>query len=69
MADEKTTLEMIAPTPEEAIENAIAQLGLTEDDVDVEILDSGSRGLLGLGGRQARVRITVKALIQSEIRF
>jgi spoIIIJ-associated protein len=61
MADEKTTLEMIAPTPEEAIENAIAQLGLTEDDVDVEILDSGSRGLLGLGGRQARVRVTVKA--------
>ncbi len=62
MADEKTTLEMIAPTPEEAIEDALAQLGLTEDDVDVEILDSGSKGLLGLGGRQARVRLTVKGL-------
>lgn len=60
MTDEKTMLEMIAPTPEEAIEEALAQLGLTEDDVDVEILDSGSRGLLGLGGRQARVRLTVK---------
>ena len=69
MADEKTTLEMIAPTPEEAIENAIAQLGLTEDDVDVEILDSGSRGLLGLGGRQARVRITVKALSKAKSDF
>jgi spoIIIJ-associated protein len=62
MADENTTLEMIAPTPEEAIEDALAQLGLTEDDVDVEILDSGSKGLLGLGGRQARVRLTVKGL-------
>jgi spoIIIJ-associated protein len=60
MADEKTILEMIAPTPEEAIENALEQLGLTEDDVDVEILDSGSKGLLGLGGRQARVKLTVK---------
>lgn len=60
MAEEKTMLEMIAPTPEEAIENGLAQLGLTEDDVDVEILDSGSRGLLGLGGRQARVKLTVK---------
>ncbi len=60
MVDEKTTLEMIAPTPEEAIENALAQLGLTEDDVEVEILDSGSKGLLGLGGRQARVKLTVK---------
>ncbi len=65
MADEKTTLEMIAPTPEEAIENALGQLGLTEEDVDVEILDSGSRGLLGLGGRQARVRLTVKKLAKS----
>ena len=69
MADEKTTLEMIAPTPEEAIENAIAQLGLTEDDVDVEILDSGSKGLLGLGGRQARVRITVKETTKPKADF
>jgi len=65
MADEKTMLEMIAPTPEEAIEEALAQMGLTEDDVDVEILDSGSRGLLGLGGRQARVRLTVKKSAKS----
>lgn len=69
MADEKTTLEIIAPTPEEAIENGIAQLGLTEDDVDVEILDSGSKGLLGLGGRQARVRITVKESNKTQTDF
>lgn len=61
MSTEKTTLEMIAPTPEEAIEKGLEQLGLTEDMVEVEVLDSGSRGLLGLGGRQARVRLTVKS--------
>lgn len=60
MGEEKTTLEVIAPTPEEAIENGLEQLGLSEDMVEVEVVDSGSRGLLGIGGRQARVRITMK---------
>lgn len=60
MGEEKTTLEVIAPTPEEAIENGLEQLGLSEDMVEVEVLDTGSRGLLGIGGRQARVRITMK---------
>lgn len=61
MSSEKTTLEMIAPTTEEAIEKGLEQLGLTEDMVEIEILDSGTRGLLGLGGRQSRVRLTVKS--------
>jgi len=69
MAEDKTMLEMIAPTPEEAIELALAQLGLSEDDVDVEILDSGSRGLLGLGGRQARVKLTVKKTAKSTANY
>lgn len=62
MAQEKTTLEIIAPTTDEAIENGLKQLGLAEDQVNIEILDAGSRGLLGIGGRQARVRLSVKAL-------
>ncbi|MEW6093011.1 MAG: RNA-binding cell elongation regulator Jag/EloR [Chloroflexota bacterium] len=59
--NERATLEKIAPTVEEAIAEGLAELGLTEDAVDVEVLDSGSRGLLGIGGRQARVRLSVKA--------
>ena len=61
MSSEKTTLEIIASSPEEAIENGLEQLGLTEDMVEIEILDGGSRGILGLGGRQSRVRLTVKS--------
>lgn len=60
MPQEKTTLEIIAPTTEEAIDNGLKQLGLSEDLVDIEILDAGSRGLLGIGGRQSRVRLTIK---------
>ena len=56
---ERTTLEIIAPTVEEAIAQGLAQLGLTADRVSVEVLDSGNKGLFGLGKPQVRVRLTV----------
>lgn len=60
MSSEKTTLEMIAPTVDEAIARGLQQLGIPEEEVDVEILDQGAKGLFGLGNRQARVRLVVK---------
>jgi len=60
MSQEKTTLEIIAPTVDEAISRGLEQLALSRDSVDIEVLDNGSRGLLGIGGRQSRVRLTVK---------
>ena len=56
---ERTTLEIIAPTVEEALQQGLVQLGLTADAVSIEVLDSGTKGLFGLGGRQVRVRLTV----------
>ncbi len=56
---DRTTLEIIAPTVEEALAQGLAQLGLTADAVSVEVLDSGSKGLFGFGGRQVRVRLMV----------
>ena len=56
---ERTTLEIIAPTVEEAIAQGLAQLGLTADAVSVEVLDAGTKGLFGLGKPQVRVRLTV----------
>ena len=58
--NEHTTLEKIAPNVEEAIAQGLTELGLEKAAVEVEVLDDGSRGLLGIGGRQARVRLTVK---------
>jgi spoIIIJ-associated protein len=58
--NERTTLEKIAPNVEDAIAQGLSELGLDKESVDVEVLDEGSRGLLGIGGRQARVRLTVK---------
>ncbi len=56
---EKTTLEVIAESVEEAISQGLAELNLTAADVSVEVLDSGGKGFLGLGKRQVRVRLTV----------
>ena len=55
---ERTTLEIIAPTVEEALQQGLTQLGLTADAVSIEVLDSGTKGLFGLGGRQVRVRLS-----------
>lgn len=66
MSEERTTLEVIAPTVEDAVGKGLADLGLPEDAVDIEILDAGSRGLFGLGSRQARVRLTLKQQVSLE---
>lgn len=44
---------------EAAIAAGLAALGLRRDQVEVEVLHPGSRGLLGIGAEDARVRLTV----------
>jgi len=60
MTKKKTTVEITAPTLEQAIEQGLDQLGLPRDAVEVETLDEGHTGFLGLGNRQVRVRLSVK---------
>ncbi|HEX7556434.1 MAG TPA: RNA-binding cell elongation regulator Jag/EloR [Leptolinea sp.] len=61
MGQEKTVLEIIAPSVDEAVTRGITQLGIGREAVDIEILDPGSKGLFGIGGRQARVRLVLKS--------
>jgi len=60
MNGQRTSLEIIAPSVEDAVAKGLADLGLPENAVEVEILDDGSRGIFGIGSRQARVRLTIK---------
>jgi spoIIIJ-associated protein len=62
MSEKRTSLEVIAPTIEEAVQKGLNDLGLPREAIEVEILDEGSRGLFGLGSRQARVRLTIKSV-------
>ena len=41
---------------EEAVLEALVQLGARKDEVDVEVLATARAGVLGLGAREARVR-------------
>jgi spoIIIJ-associated protein len=60
MSDPKTSLEIIAPSVEEAITRGSIELGLPEEALEVEIIDEGSKGFLGLGSRQVRVRLSIR---------
>lgn len=53
------TIEVKGSDVESAIAKGLADLKAVRDDVTIEILDEGSRGLFGLGGRPAIVRLTM----------
>ena len=53
-------LEREGKTASEAIISACEELGVARSEIDVLVLDEGSRGVFGIGGKEARVRITVK---------
>ncbi len=50
--------EFSAKTVDAAIDEGVRHLGLNRNQVDIEVLHEGSRGLLGIGSTNARVRIT-----------
>jgi spoIIIJ-associated protein len=53
------TVEVSAKDVDQAIEKALRELDADPDEVETEVLTEGSRGLLGLGAEEARVRVTL----------
>jgi spoIIIJ-associated protein len=52
------SVEVSARTVDEAIDNALEELGLKRSQVNIEVLTAGKPGLFGLRGEQARIRVT-----------
>ena len=52
------TLEKSGRSEDDAINAALAELGLERDDVSVEILERAKSGFLGFGAVQAKVRVS-----------
>ncbi|MCR4884119.1 MAG: Jag N-terminal domain-containing protein [Clostridiales bacterium] len=56
------SVEKSAKTQEEAIQAALDELNVSITDVDIKVLDEGSKGLFGLfGSKPARVLVTLKS--------
>ncbi len=60
MAEEKQTINASGEDVETAIAEGLKRLGVARQAVDIEIIDEGSRGLFGIGSRDAQVRLTLK---------
>lgn len=59
MAADEHDLEVTGGSVDEAIDKGLLQLGVARGDVIVEVVDEGGGGFLGIGGRDAVVRLKV----------
>jgi len=59
-------IEITAATVEQAIEKAEAQLGLSRDQFEVEVVKEGKSGILGVGGREAVIRVSTVTLPEKD---
>ena len=54
-------IEMTGKTVEDAVRNAARELNVSEDRLEVQVLEEGSKGLFKLiGAKPARVKVTLK---------
>ena len=54
-------VEAVGKTVEDAVNAAMRALEQTSREaVDIEVIDEGKKSILGLGGREAKVKVTVK---------
>lgn len=60
------SIEKTAKTVQQAINEALDELGLSVEDVVIEVLEEGESGLLGLGRKPARVRVTADDLPEQD---
>ncbi len=52
-------VEKTAKTVQEAVELALEELGAQREDVEIEVLEEGNKGIFGIGGKNARVKVSL----------
>lgn len=60
------SIEISAKSEEEAVDIALAELGLSRSEVEVVVVKRGRGGLFGLGSEEVRVRVTPLGLLSNE---
>ena len=54
-----TTVTKTAESVEEAVKAALEELGTTKDQVNIEVIQEPSAGFLGVGKKDAEVKVTL----------
>ena len=61
-------IEVSAKTVEDALTEALVQLGTTSDQVEYEVVEKGSSGFLGIGSKAAAIKVRKKCSVEDSIR-
>ncbi len=62
------SIEKSAKTVEEAIRLALAELGLNKEDIEYEVIEEGSKGIFGIGAKNAVVKVTPVVNLENRAR-
>lgn len=57
-------IEVSAKTYDEAVTDALVQLGATSDQVEIEVIDKGSSGFLGIGAKPVKIKVSKKVTVE-----
>ena len=60
-------IEISAKTVDDAITEALVRLGTTSDKIEMEVIDKGSAGFLGLARRDAVIKVRKKYSVEGSI--
>ncbi|MBO5371479.1 MAG: protein jag [Lachnospiraceae bacterium] len=61
-------IEVSAKTYDEAVTDALVKLGTTSDQVEIEVIDEGKAGFLGIGKKPVVIRVTKKLTVEGYIK-
>ena len=56
------SIEAIGKTEDEAIASALSQLGMSREEVSVEVLERAKSGFLGIGASPAKVKVSYEVV-------
>ncbi len=62
-----TPLVKVGKNLDDAINEGLKELGISREEAEIEIIDEGSKGFFGIGGKEACVRIYGKMSIENRV--
>ena len=61
-------IEVKAKTIDDAITDALVQLGITSDQIEYEVIEKGTSGFLGIGSKNAVIKVWQKFSVEDHVK-